>query len=454
MSITSLGVGSGLDLESLVSSLVSTEKTVKLNNYNSRKSDLNVELSAVSAIKSKISAFQTNVQKLNSVSDFQQRTASITQPDSGDIISMTTDETSAPGSYNISVETIAKGSRSMSQVGAFTSADDVVSATGGNLTFTAGSESFSLSVTANMTLAELREAINDDDNNFGVTANLIDTGSDVRLVLTSDVTGSGNDLVVTNDDASLAAVSSDMTIGANDNASSARIWVDGLQVDSDTNTFENVISGVTIKALAESNGETAKASVETDKEAVRGLLDSFVSSYNEVLSIFDEATQTGAALNGDSFVRNLESQLSRTLMTQFANTGDFETIFDLGIEMDNDGLLSIDSSKLDEAMDAGYDDIATMFADENGIASLLDGLLEPYVQSAGILDKRKDSIQEQITSTEESIEAFNYRMDQYELTLRKQFGAMDTAVASLSAQGAYLSAQLSSLPGFSSSSNS
>ena len=336
MSITSLGVGSGLDLESLVSSLVSSEKTVKLNNYNSRKSDLNVELSAVSAIKSKISAFQTNVQKLNSVSDFQQRTASITQPDSGDIISMTTDETSAPGSYNISVETIAKGSRSMSQVGAFTSADDVVSATGGNLTFTAGSESFSLSVTANMTLAELREAINDDDNNFGVTANLIDTGSDVRLVLTSDVTGSGNDLVVTNDDASLAAVSSDMTIGANDNASSARIWVDGLQVDSDTNTFENVISGVTIKALAESNGETAKASVETDKEAVRGLLDSFVSSYNEVLSIFDEATQTGAALNGDSFVRNLESQLSRTLMTQFANTGDFETIFDLGIEMDND----------------------------------------------------------------------------------------------------------------------
>jgi flagellar hook-associated protein 2 len=451
MSITSLGVGSGLDLESLVSSLVTSEKTAKLSSYNTRKSDLKVELSAISAIKSKISTFQSTIEKLNTLSDFQQRTTSVKQPDSGNIISMSATEDAAPGSYNVSVESIAQGSRSMSQAGAFATSDDIVSAAGGNLTFTAGTETFTMAVDPNMTLSQLREAINDDANNFGVTANLIDTGSDVRLVLTSDVTGTGNDLVVTNDDASLDAVSTNMAIGANDNASSARIWVDGLQVDSDTNTFENVISGVTIKALAESNGDTAKASVETDKEAVRELLNGFVTSYNEIMDLFDEATQAGAALNGDSFIRNTESQLARTIMTQFTNTGDFQTIFDLGIKMDNSSKLSIDSGALDEAMESGYDDIAQMFAGTDGIASLLDNMLEPYVQSAGILDKRKDSIQEQIDTTQESIDAFNYRMEQYELTLRKQFGAMDTAVASLSSQGAYLSAQLSSLPGFSSS---
>jgi flagellar hook-associated protein 2 len=403
MTITAQGIGSGLDLEGLISSLVSAERDAKTSSFSSKTQDLNIQLSAVGAINSRVDAFKTSVDSLNDLEDFQNRTASITQPSIGDIISVSPGSSASTGRYQISVDQLAQGSRSESAASAFSSASDVVSAGGGNLTFTSGADdSFTLAVPAGATLEELRELINDDENNYGVSANLIDTGSDVRLVLTSSVTGAGNDLVVTNDDASLDAVSTGMTIKAGDEAKLARIFVDGLAIESDSNTFENVISGVDITALKESAGETASASISTDKEGVKSLIEGFVSNYNQMLSVFNEATQIGAALNGDSSIRNLEAQLSRSLMSQFDGLGDFETIFDIGIEMDNEGNLSIDSTKFNESLDSGYDDLAKMFAGEDGLATVVSGMLEPYTQTGGIFDKRTETVQEQIDDTAES----------------------------------------------------
>lgn len=451
MSITAAGVGSGLDLESLITSLVGAERDIKIASYQARTSELNVELSAVGEINSKVDGFKTAVDNLNDLTDFQKRTATITQPSIGDIISVSPGSSATTGSYDISVQTIAQGSRSESAAAAFTASTDVVSAIGGDLTFTSGTESFVLTVPAGATLEELRELINGDDNNYGVSANIVNTGTDARLVLTSDVMGTGNDLVVTNSDASLDAVSTNMTINAGDEAKSAEIYVDGLFITNDTNEFENVVSGLSITALKESSGETATTKVDVDKAGVQKLIEGFISSYNSMLAVFDEATQIGAVLSGDSTIRSIESQMSRTLMSQFSNTGAFETIFDLGIEMDNEGKLSIDSTKLSDALTNGFDDVANMFAAEDtGLATLMSNLLDPYTQTGGILDERKDTIKEQIDQTAESEEAFEFRMEAYEKTLRQQYTALDGTLATLNAQNSYVTAQLANLPGFTS----
>lgn len=460
MSVSSLGVGSGLDLESLVQNMVSVQRDARVASYKERINDYKTEVSGYGSIKSALEKFEESVKKLSDSDFFTGRSANTTQPTSGDIVSISADSSASNGSYSVSVSQLAQGSRSLSAAGLFSSSDDVVSATGGDLTFTAGSETFSITVAAGTTLSELREQINDDADNFGVSANLVDDGNgNVYLSLGSNVTGSGNDLSVTNTDASLDNVSSvatgagpaGLSIGANDAATNAIINVDGIDITSDTNTFDSAVSGLTIKALAvspdDTNGdpEVATAVIDYDSDTVKETLDSFVSSYNKLLSVFDSATAPSAIFNGSSLIRGLESGLNSNLMTTFSNAGNLSTIFDIGIEMANDGTLSIDSSAFSDAMDANYDDVATLFSDTGGLASIMETYLDSYTGSDGMLKDMSDLSQEAVKRAEGRLENYEYRMDQYESQLRDRFTQLDGLLAGLNSNGNYLLTQLSSL---------
>ena len=188
-SITSAGVGSGLDLESIISATLSAENTPKLAAFAEKEENLQVELSSLGEVKSAMSKLQDTIEKLADIDNFNQRIANIKQPtsDDGDLISVTTTSKITPGDFNIEVVELAQGSRATSNAGLFTSTDDVVTASGGTLSFAAGDKSFDLTLDAGATLADLRDAINDSDDNFGVTANIINTGTESKLVLTSNV---------------------------------------------------------------------------------------------------------------------------------------------------------------------------------------------------------------------------------------------------------------------------
>lgn len=457
MSVSALGVGSGLDLEGLVTTLVSAQKDAKNSIFTKRASELNVELSSVGAVKSAMEAFKTSVAKLNDANLFSQRSASISQPSTGDVYSVTADSSASNGSYAIEVKQLAQGSRSESTASLFASADDVVSATGGDLTFTAGTESFTINVAAGATLSELREQINDASENFGVSANLVDTGTgDVRLVLNSSVTGDGNSLQITNNDASLDNVSSvatgagaaGITINGTDNeAKNGIIEIDSIEIQSENNTFTNAVSGLTINALKTSaTGETTRADIAVNKDSVKSSLETFIADYNTLMSVFDKQTAVGGPLNGSSLIRGIESTLSNSLMKTFSTAGDFSTIFDIGVEVDNLGKLSLDSAKFESALSSGFDDIATLFTGDNGLAKLFEENLTPYTGNSGLIKGLQDSINASIKSNTESKEAFEYRMDQYDKTLRAQFTALDSALAKMNSQGSYVLSALSSLP--------
>ena len=461
MSISSLGVGSGLDLESLVRNMVSVQRDTRVASYNERINDYKSEVSAYGAIRSAMEKFETSVKDLNDISLFNGRSANMTQPSSGDIVSVEADSDASNGSYNISVEQLSQGSRSVSTAGSFTSGDDVVSASGGDLTFTAGSETFTINVAAGTTLSELREQINDSADNFGVSANLIDdgTGNNVYLSMTSSVSGQGNDLVVENTDASLDSVSSvafgggagGMSITAGDEARDAIINVDGIDIRSDTNSFDGAVSGLSIKALAVSNldangePEKARAAIDFDKEKVKETLEGFTESYNALLSVFDRQTSTQSVLNGSSLVRSLEGALNSNLMTTFSDAGALGSIFDVGIKMDDDGKLSLDSTRFNKAMEQSYDDVATLFAGDNGISKKLEELVSTYTGSDGLLKDLVDASNSSASGVEDQLENYEYRMELYEQQLRDRFTQLDTTLASMNSNGNYLMAQLSNL---------
>lgn len=459
-SITSAGVGSGLDLESIIKASLDAENIPKLQAFATKEESLQKELSSIDTISSAISQLESTVKKLSDIDNFNKRTASITQPSSGDIIGVTTTKNSTAGNFNIEVVQLAQGSRAVSNTG-FTASTDVVTATGGTLSFSAGSSSFDVVLDAGATLEDVRNAINDENSNFGVIANIINTGSESKLVLTSNKTGTGNDLVVSNNTAELDAVSTvangggagGLAIAASDQAIDAIIKVDGITVTNDSNTFTDAVQDMTITAKKVSeNNETARINIDYDKASVNTLIDEFIANYNNLIGNIGFQTRIGNPLNGDASMRSLDNQLTSILGTNLTGLEPFGTIFDIGLGIDKDGYLEKSTlvRSVNDSLDNYYDKVGEAFAGDNGIAKQFQGLIDNYIDSKGIIKERSSSLNQQLDDMEEDILNHEYRMEQLEIRLRKQYSSLDVLLAEMQSTQSYLSAQLASLPGFTS----
>ncbi|CAM4080162.1 flagellar filament capping protein FliD [Pseudoalteromonas ostreae] len=460
--ITSAGIGSGLNLENIIEASVDAENAPKMKAFATKDKSLEVELSSIGEIKSALSKLQDTIKKLADPDNFNKRIANITQPisDDGDLVSVTPTKDITPGNFKIEVVALAQGSRATSKTG-FTSTDDVVTASGGTLSFAAGGKSFDLTLDAGATLADLRNAINDSDDNFGVTANIINTGTESKLVLTSSVSGAGNDLVITNDNAELDNVSTDANggppdsggIGISDDnkAKSAVIKVDGIEITNDTNTFKDAVQDMTITAKRQSvDGETAKLAVSYDRENVTKLIDEFIANYNNAIGQLGLQSRVGKPLNSDATVRTLSSQMVNMLSTNLTDAGPFTSIFDIGLGVDKKGYLEKSTlvRSLNTAMDENFDDIGKAFAGENGVAKQFESFLDNYVSSKGILKQREDNLNTQVTDLEDDVLKHKFRMTELESRLRKQYAGLDVLLAQMQSTQQYLGAQLASLPGF------
>ncbi|TMP41636.1 flagellar cap protein [Pseudoalteromonas citrea] len=475
--ITSAGIGSGLDLESIIRASVEAESGPKVAALSKKQESLEVELSAIGEIKSAISKLNDTIEKLADPENFGKRAASIRQPESGDLISVTPTSDISVGKFDIGVQQLAQGSRAVSADLAFSSVDDVVTASGGTLSFSAGADnSFDLTLDAGATLAELRDAINASDDNFGVTANIVNTGDPAigsKLVLTSNVSGAGNDLVITSDTSELDTIETydastnatgGMTIADDDKAQDAVITVDGLAVNSSTNTFKDAVQDMTIKALAVSENvttdtgtelDTARLTIDYDRESVSTLIDELIANYNNVIGNIGFQTRIGKPLNGDSSMRGLSDQLINTLGKALTDAGPFESIFDIGLGVDKEGYLEKSSlvRSLNDAMDENFDDIGKAFAGDNGVAKDLEVLLGNYIDSSGLIKQRETSLSGQLEDVKDDYENHQYRMESFEAGLRQQYAGLDVLLANMKQTQSYLGAQLANLPGFTKQNN-
>lgn len=478
--INFLGSASGLPLEELVSTLVKVERDSKLSRINTTKKTLDTSLSGVGQLKSALSAFQDAVKKLGG-NTLNARIATVTQPtENKTYLEATASSTAAAASFDIKVNQLASGSRLESADAAFSSASDVVSTTNGILTFAANGKSFDVEVTAGMTLNELRQKINAKGDNFGVNANIINAGgaTGTKLVLTSNETGSGNDLVITNNNAELDNVSTVATgatagMSVSQAAQDAIIEIDGIATSNASNTFTNIIQDVTLTVKAVTpDGNNASLNIATDTASAEEKIQNFINNYNVLVDQIagltkkrtlgadgKTVTAEGGALATDQLPKNIMSQLRGLLGNVVGGADDsLSTLYSLGITFRSDGKLEISSSsefgsdsgrtRFNRALNENYDNVAKFFGGEQGLSATLDSFVKEFTQAGGIIATKENSLKTQIDKNSKDLEAANRYIASFEQTLRSRYTALDALLGSMQNMASTVTAQLSSLPGF------
>lgn len=450
--ITSAGAGSGINLESVISASLDARKAQIQQPIITKKTNAQITLSGVGQLKSAIDSYVTSLKEMAKPDAFNKRAVNITQDKDNPVLKVESKAGSSNGQYNITVNKLATTSKFE---GTFDSSTDPLITEDGTLTFKAGDETFSVDVKAGDSLQSVRKKINNHGDNFGLTANIINTSDGkAKLVMDSGVSGTGKDLQISGNTTGLSNFASSLT--QTQPASSAEISVDGSTLTSDTNTFDGTIMGLKVTVLRESDKETDgtkksnKVDISTDKDGIKAMVKSFIDGYNSLVSktealgkrntmVAGQSKDDGGALAGDSVTRSVTNLMSNTIISPSDNSSTFSTIFQLGVKMDNKGVLSLDSEKFDEALDKNFEQVVAIFGGENGVAGKMATALEDYSKTGGLLAQREDSLNADLRTLAQKEADASAQLVKYEASLRARYGGLDTLLAKMNQSASYLS---------------
>lgn len=453
MAITSAGIGSGLDIESLVSQLVAAEGQPAINRLNSKEASLQANLSAFGSLKSALSNFQTAVKSLQTDNSFQGRKAVSSNEE---FFTASAGTNAIQGQYDIEIEQLAQAAKLTSNAGDFAEVTDKVGT--GTLTINFGEDSFSLNIDdSNNSLAGIRSAINNAEDNPGVTATIVSSDSGPSLVISSDNLGSSNTIttIATDNDAGdgndLARLNALENNANSQAAKDAIIYVDGQQVTRNSNSFADVIEGVTFSLAKAEQGTVEKLTISRDESSTKSNINAFIKAYNSLantsgqLSSYNSETGAAGQLLGDSTLRSVQSQIRQAISGSVSGL-DFGSLAEIGITTDENNNLVLDEEKLDQILETDFASVAGIFSSENGVANKLNSILDGFVGTGGLLNTRTDGLQSSIDRLEDQREQLAVRLESVESRYRAQFSAMDVLVGQLQGIGNFLTQQLANLP--------
>ncbi len=454
--ITSTGLGSGLDINGIVTSLVNAEGAGPKAQYSAQTTQIQTQISAYGQLQSAVSALQASLTTLSTTSQFQANSATVADKT---IASATADATSAAGSYTLEVDQLAAGAQLVS--GPVASSSTAIGT--GTLTIKVGATSIPVTISStNNTLAGIAAAINQAGAAQGVSASLLTANDGVRLSLTSATTGAANAVTVTQSggDGGLAALvydpaNSTTNLTQLQAAQDAEIKLNGFAYNSASNNVTGAVTGVTITLAAKTaNGATTTLSVSPDQSGALQAVQSFVASYNTLasaysqLTSYDASTSTAGPLLGDSLTNNLMNQVRNALNTSVASLkkGPFSSLAEIGITANPDGSLSLNQSKVSSAFANNYGQITQLFAGTGGVATTLNSVLTSFTQPVtGIFAEQNTSLQAGLTDIQKEQAALQTRLNTMQSTLLAQFNAMDTLVGQLKNTGTTVMAELGSI---------
>jgi len=295
-----------------------------------------------------------------------------------------------------------------------------------------------------------------DPNNTGVSANIINVDGGATLILTANETGLANQITVavTDDDANNTdnAGLSQVVFGLTeiDAAQDAIFTVDGSTVTRTSNEIDDVIDGVTLSLIG--NG-TGTLNLSENKTVASGKISALVDAYNQFSSAID--AQRGTTLSGEALLLTLENRVRGQFSAPYGDSSSqISQLFEVGISFDEDGIVSFDKSKFDDLSVSNFDDLQALFTDQdNGFIASLDGLIESYLQSDGLIDARTKGLNTTLDTINDDIETAELRLIRTEERLRAQFVSLDVLTSQLSATSTFLTTQLANLPGFGNNDN-
>ena len=420
------------------------------------------KLSAFGSLKSALADFRDKLEIMQDQEKFLARKATSSNED---VFTVSAATNALPASYSLEVVQLAQAQKLTS--GAFADSDAVVGT--GTLTIGVGVVTADIEITAeNNTLAGIRDAINGAADNPGIAASIVNADSGSYLILTSEETGAAQTMTITQTggDGGLAALEYDPVNGLASltesiAAQDAMIRIDGFDVMSDTNTFDGAVQGVSISVIAATGGATEQLRVENDPDEVKDLVSDFVESYNALIELFDNITaydaenEIGAPLLGDSTVRGIRDQIRRQLSEAVDGLeAPFSTLAEVGVEIQLDGKLEIDDTKLSTILNDDFVKFGQLFSNEDGFATRLYDLAEGYLTTGGIIETRTKGLETTIESLDDERVALGERLSALETRLLRQFNALDSLLAQLTSTSNFLTQQLGNLPGADSLQNS
>lgn len=444
--ISATGVGSGLDIQSIISELMAVERQ-PLERLQVRQSQLEAQISAYGQLSSVLSNFQSAMNKLSSVSALKLFNGTSSNPD---VVNITPTSNAEIGSFGVEVIRIAQnhkmGSKELRDTDTFGGrrAND-------GLHIRVGSDpanTVSVDLSTAKTLSEIRTAINDDPNNPGVTATLINGDNNrQKLILTANESGADSALSIStsgrvrNRDFDFQTLNN---TGNNTSLLDAEFNVDGYNITRPTNNISDVISGVTLNLVSADPGNTHTIGIERDLEAVQEAVESFADAFNELRASIKNLR--GGELEADSSLLSIERQVFSVLNSPAAG-GTYGVLSEVGLSIQKDGTMTLNSSKLETALQSDFDGVAQLFAaDGQGYANRLDTLADSWLNTGGLIDAREDGLRERIDDLVNRQFSMERNLEIVEARYLAQFTALDALVGQLQSTGQFLTNQLAQLP--------
>lgn len=454
-SITSAGIGSGLDIGGLVRQLVAAEGQPAEERIARQEARTQAKLSAFGKLKSALAEFRDKLAAMTDPADFLARTA---RSGNEDVLDVSVGPAAVPAVY--AVEVLALATAQKLRTDAF--ADPGAAIGTGTLDIALGTQGFSVDIDEeNNTLAGIRDAINGAADNPGVTASIVNAEGGSYLILGAAETGASRTLRITQSggDGGLAALVWDPDGGGAaltelTAASDATLRVDGLEVTSENNTVAGAIEGVTMSLVEAAPGEVFDLRIENDEAAVRRTIGELVDSWNGLMRTIDELTafdpESGlaAALQGDATVRGIREQIRRELSGAVRSVDlPFGTLSEIGVHTELDGKLSLDDAALSDVLAADFTRLGQLFANaEDGIATRLHGIVDGLLDASGAIETRSAGLSQRMEEYGDARAMLSRRLEALETRLLRQFNALDALVAQLSATSNFLAEQLANLP--------
>ena len=469
-STSSVSSGGGLDVQGLVSQLMTLERQ-PIDKLNTQVSSYQTKISSFGTISGLVSSLQTSLQGLSN--NFQGFTA--TPSDTG-VFSASASSTAAAGSYTLDVANLAR-SQSLVAAGQASSTIAISDGTPTTITFDFGTISGGTLASGvysgasfasngngtktvtidgtNNTLQGIRDAIN--TAKIGVSATIVNDGSGTpyRLALSSEKSGVNNSLKITTSggDGSLDSLLANDPAGIQHlnqttAAQNANLTVNGIAITSATNTVTDAVQGVTL-TLTKPTTTQANLSVARDTAAVKTAVTGFVDSYNALVSQLKSRSAYGSSstdpnkpsLSGDGTIRVMLDQL-HGVFNVGASGGTLTTLADVGITTKADGTLKLDSSKLNTAMTNNFSDVTNLFNGATGFGTRLKAWAESTLAPGGIIESRTQSLNTSITGYNNQISKLEVRMKTLQKQYTKTYSDLNVLLSSMSSTSSYLTQQL------------
>jgi flagellar hook-associated protein 2 len=460
--ISSPGIGSGLDVKSIVAQLVELEKK-PLTLLQTKATSVQARLSVVGQIQSQMAALDDALNKLTKTSTFEPMTVT----SSNSAISGSAVFTASPATLTMEVSQVARSQSTASA--AFSTGATVGSGTlslqkgkwTGAVFDPGANTAVNIAIAATDTLSVIAGKINDAE--AGVEASIMNDGTGDKLVLRSTQTGLSNgfrvqvtdDDTVHNDNSGLSRLGYDPAAGAfgmslAQSALDTQATINGVPVSSANNQFATAISGVTL-TVNQATTSPVTVTVKRDEAAVTKAIEGFVSAYNAASNMlkestkYDAATGKAGALQGDTTVVALQSALRRLIGTPGPSGNALGRLSDAGIQLQTDGTLSINSSKLASAM-SNMTNLQKFFTDDTstaqGFAVQMRSFTKGLLGDSGRIGQKTKTMQDELTRNGKEQQKLSERISRTETRLLAQYNRMDANVAKLNSLNAYVTQQV------------